>query len=128
MPNAPDAKLQHWGRVDDVLMIRFAGEIAAPAAAVWDIIRDGSRRAELDELLDQSCVPSALAIHMPSSSQQPRLAAQTLASSPVGLCVLLIYIPGLAHRNKLEDLSPLISIWQCSSFSFPTPLRCSLAC
>ena len=92
VPNAPDAKLQHWGRVDDVLMIRFAGEIAAPAAAVWDIIRDGSRRAELDELLDQSCVPSALAIHMPSSSQQPRLAAQTLASSPVGLCVLLIYL------------------------------------
>jgi hypothetical protein len=51
----PEAKLRHWGRVGDVLMIRFSGEIAAPAAAVWDIIRDGSRRSELDELLDQSC-------------------------------------------------------------------------
>lgn len=52
--NGADAKLQHWGRVGDLLMIRFSGEIAAPAAAVWDIVRDGSRRSELDELLDNS--------------------------------------------------------------------------
>ena len=55
VPNVEPAKLRHWGRVGDVLMIRFCGEIAAPGAAVWDIIRDGSRRSELDELLDQSC-------------------------------------------------------------------------
>eukprot|EP01043_Picozoa_sp_COSAG02_P053781 COSAG02_NODE_5990_length_3886_cov_2.401109_4_plen_92_part_01 len=56
VPDGSDAILRHWGRAGDVLMIRFSGEIAAPAAAVWDIIRDGSRRSELDELFDQSCV------------------------------------------------------------------------
>ena len=48
------APVRHWGRTSDILTIRFTSEIAAPAAAVWDIIRDGSRRAELDELLDKS--------------------------------------------------------------------------
>lgn len=56
VPDGSDATLRHWGRTGDILMIRFAGEIAAPAAAVWDIIRDGSRRSELDELFDQSYV------------------------------------------------------------------------
>ena len=51
---APAPAVRHWGRTSDILTIRFTSEIAAPAAAVWDIIRDGSRRAELDELLDKS--------------------------------------------------------------------------
>jgi hypothetical protein len=43
--------IQRWGRDDDELLVRFAGMIDAPASAIWDIIRDGARRAELDELM-----------------------------------------------------------------------------
>lgn len=99
MPNGPDAKLRHWGRVDDVLMIRFSGEIAAPAAAVWDIIRDGSRRSELDELLDQSCAT----IRARPLRTGAALTLETYLHQSVWRCVC---------RRRLEDLSPLISVWQ----------------
>ena len=46
--------MEHWGRRDDPLMVRFCATVPAPAAAVWDILRDGSRRKEIDDLLDSS--------------------------------------------------------------------------
>ena len=52
--NPPAPAIRHWGRATDPLMVRFSGTVGAPAAAVWDILRDGSRRAELDELFDSS--------------------------------------------------------------------------
>lgn len=80
-------------------MIRFSGEIAAPAAAVWDIIRDGSRRSELDELLDQSCAT----IRARPLRTGAALTLETFLHQRVWRCVC---------RRRLEDLSPLISVWQ----------------
>eukprot|EP01050_Picozoa_sp_SAG11_P042707 SAG11_NODE_19818_length_458_cov_1.142061_1_plen_100_part_10 len=66
-----------WGAADKLpplrvcagcMQVRFSGTIPAPPAAVWDILRNGSRRLEIDGLMDKS--------------------------------------------NMLEQLSPLISIWQ----------------
>ena len=52
--------VQRWRHSTDPLVARAQAVLQVPAARVWDIIRDGSRRKEVDgDMLAASCVAGA---------------------------------------------------------------------